>query len=208
MEPAMPQPIKKAQVQQTPVPVQKAVAQPAQVKLKMPTPVQPSTPTQNSGVQPLPVQKPVTGTGNEGVPMLVKVISVLYYISAALTVIGGIIAFTHNDIDIINRIIMLVIALGIGVLCFFIGRGLWKGKNWARITASVIAILDALTFIAMYVMTSVFLNLVSGIIPSAGIGKIVIIFFTLLNLAIAGYLLFSKKVKEVFKKTTAPVQKA
>src|SRR3989344_4428979 len=93
------------------------------------------------------------------IPTGVKIISVLYYIGAVLTFIFGLILLFSADalsefipglgtLGIVGGIVLM----GFGVLSFFIGRGLWKGSNWARIVAIILAVLGIIS--AIYAMTS------------------------------------------------------
>jgi hypothetical protein len=152
-------------------------------------------------------QNVMTAANSKEAPMGVKVISVLSYIGAALVLIlaiivvfagGSIIAMILSNmagdagmgsaqgssigfgILIVIAIVMLVIA----AINFFIGRGLWKLQNWARI---IVIVFSSLGFLANL------LSLFSGKIGSAVAGLII-------NGLIAGYMLFSAKVKEAFAK--------
>ena len=138
-----------------------------------------------------------TGT----VPTLVKVIAVLYYIGAAFSVLFGILLIAGgaflgellstamgggfgalagalgSAIFIVSGIIMIALA----VLSFFIARGLWKAKKWARIVAIIFAILGVLSALSAIIQGN-FGNIIGLVI----------------NGAIGGYLLFSKDVKAAF----------
>jgi len=130
------------------------------------------------------------------VPTGVKIISVFYYISAALGVLFGImfiigagllgsmlsqipmLGFLGSGLFIIGGIIMI----GMSVLSFFIARGLWKARQWARIVTIIFACLGLLTAILLTIQMGIASNIV-GLV---------------LNAAIGGYLVFSSKVKEAF----------
>lgn len=127
--------------------------------------------------------------GAKNVPTGVKVISVLYYIGAALSVIAAIIMFAGGSVlatllpAILTGLVavMGIFMLGMAVLDFFIARGLWRAQKWARI---IVIIFAGLAIIGAIV------NLVAGQLSA------------IINLVIAGliggYLLFSKKVKQAF----------
>jgi len=130
-------------------------------------------------------------SSSKNVPTLVKVIAILHYIGAALLLSFGIfiivsLSFLVSLFPILAMFSAFAIVFGIGfigisILFFFIGRGLWKGKNWARIVAIVLyglGIISSIYFL-VYGNFSSIINLV-----------IVTLIF--------GYLLFSKKVKEAF----------
>jgi hypothetical protein len=149
------------------------------------------------------------------VPVGVKIISVLYYIIAALCVIilviGSFSFLGGMESPNVSLIFILAIFLAGGaILCFFLGRGLWRGQNWSRIVAIIIAILNIIVTIVMFMVIST----LSIKMTSANIGQnvqnILEIFdirtfipkaiITIgINAIIAFYLLFSSKVKEAFK---------
>ena len=74
-----------------------------------------------------------------------------------------------------------IVLIILGVIYFFIGRGLWKGKNWARIVESVFSVLGLILSLS---------SLFSGNFFS--------IFSILINGLIAWYLLFNKNVLIAF----------
>src|SRR3989344_4783571 len=128
------------------------------------------------------------------VPTGVKIISVLYYIGAVLLFLFGLTFFAGagfigsiaEQIPLIGVlgaglfIVAGIILIGLGILGFFIGRGLWKARSWARIVAIIFAILGILGAITSMVQGNIASNLVTFV----------------LNLLIGGYLLFSKSVKQ------------
>lgn len=131
------------------------------------------------------------------VPILVKVISILYYISAGFAVLFAIFLFVGSAflgtlmpfLTIISAMgYMLVIFSGIivlafAVLGFFVGRGLWRAKNWARMLVIVFAGLGVLG--GLYSFSSGFsFSMVIQLVIQAAIG---------------GYLLFNKEAKRTFK---------
>lgn len=129
------------------------------------------------------------------VPTGVKIIAVLNYIGAVFLLIAGI-AFIFGagamasvlavipflaSIGASFFIVIAIIMIALAVLSFFIGRGLWKGQNWARIVSIVFAIIGVLSGLISLIQGS-FGSIVSLIIEGV----------------IGGYLLFSKDVKEAF----------
>ncbi len=74
-----------------------------------------------------------------------------------------------------------IILILLGVLCFFLGRGLWKGKNWARIVEAVFAVFGFVVGVAGLVS----LNFSA-------------VFNVLINGLIGWYLLFNKNVLRAF----------
>ncbi len=126
------------------------------------------------------------------IPLGVKILSVLSYIAAGFLVIAALLAFV--DAGFIANIpglaalgagaavIFGIMFLALGVVDFFIARGLWKGQNWARILL--------LIFMAI------------GILYSIGMLFIREILTSLINIVIDGligwYLLFNKNVKKFF----------
>jgi len=132
----------------------------------------------------------------QSVPTGVKVIAVLYYIGAVFGIIFGLLFLVGAGMmgSIAKQIPLLgalgaglfvlggIIMIGLGVLGFFVGRGLWKARPWARI---VVIILSALG-ILMAVISMVQGNIASNI------------FNLVIQLVIGGYLLFSNNVKQAF----------
>jgi len=126
-------------------------------------------------------------------PTGVKVISILYYIGAALELLFAILLFVGagtiaSKIPIIGAlgaglfVVLGVILIGLAVLSFFVGRGLWKGQKWSRIVAIIFAALGVLFGIIGMVQGQIVSNIV-GLVISGAIG---------------GYLLFSNEVKTAF----------
>lgn len=126
------------------------------------------------------------------VPTGVKVISVLYYIGAVVELLLGIALFAGADaikrqvplLAVLGPFLIVggIILLGLAVLSFFVGWGLWKGKKWARIVAIVFAVIGVLLALLGMVQGQIVSNIL-GLVVSAGIGA---------------YLLFSSDVKTAF----------
>ena len=122
------------------------------------------------------------------VPAGVKVIAVFYYIVAAFHILRGItvvIASFYFGLSGGLIAILPAIALGIGidagVLYVFIGRGLWKGRPWARIAAIAVAAIV------------IFVNLISLFLLDFSA-----LIFIAINGAVLLYLLLSKSVNRAF----------
>lgn len=137
--------------------------------------------------------KSVNGT-NAGVPVGVKIISVLYYIAAVISILFGLLALIGSkvfapyfstlwpEVALSGKIAVLgAILIVFAALFFFIARGLWKGQKWARIVAIISAIL----------------GLVSAILKIPKIDTRVIANLIIHGLVL-GYLLLSKKVRKAF----------
>ena len=126
------------------------------------------------------------------VPTGVKIISVLYYIGAVFELIFGILLFVGSGaikskvpfLAFLGPFLIIggIVLVGLAVLSFFVGMGLWKGRNWSRIVAIIFAVLLALLSIV---------GMVQGQIASNIVGLVI-------NLAVGGYLLFSSDVKTAF----------
>ena len=126
------------------------------------------------------------------VPTGVKIISVLYYIGAAFELIFGIVLFfgagaLKTKVPFLAflgpfLIIGAVILIGLAVLSFFVGRGLWKAQKWSRIVALVFAVIGVLLTV---------LGMVQGQIAGNVVGLAI-------SAAIGGYLWFSNDVKAAF----------
>lgn len=141
-----------------------------------------------------------------GVPVGVKVIAIFDYIIAALSALFAIILllaaggiFTNRE-RIINELniavgnidlaagamtgvifLIAIFMLAIAVFVFFVARGLWKGRNWARITEIIIV---AIGFINA--LMALFQGDYNSILGLA------------INGLIGGYLLFNSDAKRAF----------
>lgn len=128
-------------------------------------------------------------------PVGVQIISVIYYISAALCALFGLlmifganyivsvfsqIGFTFSPVVFI---VFGVIFIGVAILSFFVGRGLWKLKLWAKVLAIIFACLGILVAICYMIKGFTFMQLIILIIDAV----------------IGAYLIFSKEVKTAFK---------
>lgn len=127
------------------------------------------------------------------IPTGVKVISIFYYIGAAFATIGGILFLVSTAFmsTLFTSIIPTtlgsglfifagIIILAFGILDFFIAKGLWNVKKWARILVIVLSCLVVLTGLT-------------------SISSIVSVISIVISGLIGGYLIFSKKVKAAFK---------
>ena len=124
-------------------------------------------------------------------PVGVKIISILYYITAFFSVFSGlfllfgskvfssIVPFTGSfaSLSVLGGLASIVL----GVLAYIIGKNLWAGINWARIVVLVIAVLGLLGEV-IAIFSSAKLNVVSLII----------------NAIIAWYLTYNNEVKKYF----------
>ena len=129
---------------------------------------------------------------NGQVPIGVKIISVLYYIGAVFELIFGILLFVGAGalktkipfLAVLGPFLIIggIVLVGLAVLSFFVGMGLWKGQKWSRIVAII--------FTALGVLLSI-VGMVQGNIASN-------IFSLVVSAAIGGYLLFSSGVKTAF----------
>ena len=129
-------------------------------------------------------------------PTVVKIIAVLTYVISALLLISSIFLFIGAGLadEIINSspllasigsaafVIFGIVLLAFAVLGYFIGRGLWKGEQWARV---LVIIFSALGFLGG--LSSIFKGRVFG-----GILDLVI------YAVIGGYLWFNKEVNKAF----------
>lgn len=145
----------------------------------------------------------MTPAATKTVPTGVKVISVLFYIGAGFTILGAILFILFGGIFAslfglsgMSFTLFGIVLLILGVFEIFLARGLWKGRNWARI---VVIIELGVGIIAAIIM---FISSISLAGLSGSSGLIMAVFYFIVELAIdgliGGYLLFSQKVKEAF----------
>lgn len=128
-------------------------------------------------------------------PFFVKLIAVLYYIFAFFNSLAGFLLAMLGVVLILTATAALgtygpalvigfgFLAVALGFFQFFVGRGLWRGKQWARIAAVVIAILSVAVG-----LWRLFLG------ENVLIWSLVALF----SLFIAAYLLFSPGVRMFF----------
>ena len=131
-----------------------------------------------------------------GVPGLIKALSILYYIFVGLYILfailiftaGGFLSLTFPFIGTLGGLSFIfqgIIALVFAGFLFFLAKGLWNGKNSARIASLIFIgagivknILDYFIFDSKNMLSFV-INLILGLI-------------------IISYLLWNKKVKNAF----------
>lgn len=130
------------------------------------------------------------------IPVGVKIIAVLYYIGAVLSAILGILSivgagFVASLIPALGALgagIMIavgILLIGLAVLWFFMGRGLWRAQPWARILVIIFAIIGVIMAI-IQMITFGAISLVSNIIS------------LIINAVIGWYMLFNAEVKKAF----------
>lgn len=133
------------------------------------------------------------------IPIGVQIISILHYVFTGIfTLIGLFMIIGANAIlsVLVNYapdlgstltsgvfIVVGIISIGIGILAFFVGRGLWKLKSWARIFAIVLSILWSVDLIYYIITNFAFMQIV----------------WLLISGYIWIYLVFSKEAKKAFK---------
>ena len=130
--------------------------------------------------------------GKNNVPGGVKVISVLYYIGAILAIIFGIMflfgAGALSSFPLFGAlgaglfVFASILMIILGILGFFVGRGLWRGRNWARVVAIIFAVIGVVMAVSSMISGDVSGNLFSFIF----------------NVIVGGYLWFNGNVKRAF----------
>ena len=126
-------------------------------------------------------------------PLGIKILAILFWITSAMCVLFAIFAIFGGYAFSTLIGASLSAGLGLGgvlafimilfaVLNFFIGRGLWKGQNWARILVIIFLIINVpLNLLALF--TGAYISGIIGLIISGLVGW---------------YLLFNEKVKSAF----------
>jgi len=147
------------------------------------------------------------------IPVGVKILAVLYYIIGIVALVFAIIYFVGGMMEIPSMAgdlsaggiswLLLFIAIFITIVLIaifgiFVGRGLWKKRGWARITA--ITFHCFVVFIVIYLIVNIFaiLERAGGTVENKLIWVIIGLIVSIINLTIAGYLAFSKAVKDAF----------
>jgi hypothetical protein len=142
------------------------------------------------------------------IPLGVKIISILHYITSLMYFLFGLSSLIFpkriatgivisNSLDssligtISTAIIIFSIVLigGMTVLEFFMARGLQRRKRWTRVIVVIFSIINLIFLISLLFLSQ---EKILGIIIS--------LIFIIGNGTILGYLLFNRKVKEVFRK--------
>jgi len=94
-------------------------------------------------------------------PLVVKIISILGYIAAGFCILFGLVMLFGSQFIIgmmpianipnltsamVGAVItvMAIILIAVGIFGFFLAKGLWEHKNWARIVAIVFSALGVL----------------------------------------------------------------
>ncbi|HLD37354.1 MAG TPA: hypothetical protein VJA86_02090 [Candidatus Nanoarchaeia archaeon] len=149
------------------------------------------------------------------IPVGVKIIAVLYYIIGIVALVFAIIYFVGGMMEIPSMagdlsaggiswlllfiaIFITIVLIALAIFGIFVGRGLWKKRGWARITA--ITFHCFVVFIVIYLIVNIFaiLERAGGTVENKLIWVIIGLIVSIINLTIAGYLAFSKAVKDAF----------
>lgn len=153
--------------------------------------------------------------GRKDIPLGVKIISGWYYIiPGSLGISFGILLSFFGGFGGIVGVLMGVGFTVTGVLALFLGRDLLATKSWARITIIILSFIGVIleffvskwNFISSVGILKVLVNVLFGVFGtdigfSYYFAYFLHIFIIILNLLIAGYLLFNKRVKEAFSKS-------
>jgi glucan phosphoethanolaminetransferase (alkaline phosphatase superfamily) len=131
------------------------------------------------------------------VPLGVKIISVVVYVSSALLLFDALAYIFYgitgeglsSDVTIGRAALFMaaVIFIVLAVFAFFVARGLWKGRNWTRIVTIVLSVFEVVIIIVTFFY--------------GGLGTLDIVLNSLslvVNGLIGGYLAFNKNVKKAF----------
>lgn len=149
---------------------------------------------------------------NQEVPTGAKVISVLFYIQAAGSAIATIFVLIgairsliktggESGFGSIMLLILFLVLIAFTVLLFSIAKGLWNGKNGARIGAMIISVILTVFYLTGIVLYFTFLS--GNLAIFGGVATVIMILPSILvlgvNVFIWVYLGFNKKVKQAFK---------
>jgi hypothetical protein len=138
-------------------------------------------------------------------PLGIKLIAYFHYLLIVIMIASAIISVLGNNslmglgfigamLGGIMLVFLSVFIIGMGLICFFAGRGIWKGKNGWKI---FVIIISAIAFIGQIFV--IFNYFSSGQISSI-INLILSVFFLLASISIFSYLVFNRVAKDWFKK--------
>ena len=103
---------------------------------------------------------------NSVVPMCLRIIIIIYFLSFVLGIFSFIGAHFMKDVDILGAFAgnLAIFLLSICVTNFFVGFGLWTGFNWARIMAIIVSCLNIILGVLLIVRESGFLRVFRGLL--------------------------------------------
>jgi hypothetical protein len=148
----------------------------------------------------------VSDADKEKRPLGIKLIAYFHYLLIVIMIASAIISVLGNNslmglgfigamLGGIMLIFLSVFIIGMGLICFFAGRGIWKGKKGWKI---FVIIISAIVFISQVFLL---INYFSSGQISSPIGNFIYsIFFLLASISIFSYLVFNKTGKNWFKK--------
>jgi len=95
---------------------------------------------------------PAPGQVGKARPSGVTILSILYFLQALLTIIGGAVAFgilsVFGPVGIAIGTVLGGVLIVFGLIQMFIVWGLWTGRGWARLLAIALTILGLLPDVA------------------------------------------------------------
>ncbi len=92
-------------------------------------------------------------------------------------------------------VVVLLNVLIISLICFFVGRGIWRGDKGARI---IVIVISCIVFISQIFSIIDVITYIGKVYP---IGALLMsVFYLIAGSIIFFYLLFNKKAKDWFKK--------
>ena len=105
-------------------------------------------------------------------PIGITILTILAWMGAVLAILSGIgsiiggaflgfLGMIYGGFGGLN-IVSGIISIAFGVLAIFIGKGLWDGKNWARITALILSVLGILGSLTSLFSVSGIISLIIG----------------------------------------------
>jgi len=110
-------------------------------------------------------------------PVGIAILSVLGYMGAVVALLFGIFYIFYTGVvalysvqDYFGKmtvglfILLAILSLGLAVLYYFMARGLWNGKNWARITQIVLSVLGLILALSSFGIGGIFSLIINGLI--------------------------------------------
>jgi len=141
-------------------------------------------------------------------PSGIKFVTYFHYLLIGIAIVTGVISIVTKNYSsglltgqfesLFNNLGIVVVLLNvliISLICFFVGRGIWRGDKGARI---IVIVISCIVFISQIFSIIDVITYIGKVYP---IGALLMsVFYLIAGSIIFFYLLFNKKAKDWFKK--------